>query len=701
MTAGRSPVRTAAAELVAASFVVLFQELAVIRWAGVQVRALAYFPNLILLSAFLGLGLGSLRAKGRSLLWAWPPSLVALVAAIVALSRVVFTQSSTAEHLWLLYYDLDRNAPVVNDVRLPIVAVFVLSAACFVPLGQFVAARLDLFRERSSAIWGYAWDVVGSSLGVVAFAVASFWGTFPVVWFAVLLVAGVALVLLPRRLLIGYAACAVLVLLAVAGGERADAYSPYYSLRAEGAPEGSRFTGGGFLLLANGSLHQVAFGVRDIDPETIPGEPLVRSGYRIPYRALGRAPGAVLVLGAGTGNDVAVALDSGAERVDAVEIDPKILDIGRERHPNRPYASPRVRVFNTDARSYLNGTADRYDLIVFATLDSMTRLSALSSVRLDNFVYTQESLAAARERLNPGGGVAMYFAVNTPYIDARLHSLHERVFGRPPAVVRDHHKLFNRILLSGPAFDHLERAGAEGRANDAGTEIPTDDWPYLYLARRAVSGFYWSLIGIFAALAVAGVAVASRGPGRGILGVGSFDAPMFLFGLAFLLLESRAVTDMNLVWGATWLTSGVVFGSILATILLATLATGIRPLPLRVAATGLFGTLVLSWLLPVRHLLTLEVPLRLVLSALFVGGPVFFAASSFAVLFGKHPRAADAFGWNVLGAVAGGLLEFLGMVIGLRALALVALGAYACAFLFQKVGSESTREGGKEAGYHK
>jgi len=679
VTGGRPSLRIAAAELVAASFVVLFQELAIIRWAAVQVRALAYFPNLILLSAFLGLGLGSLRAKRRSLLWAWPVGLVALVAAVAALSRVVFTQSSGAEHLWLLYYDLDRSAPVVNDVRIPIVAVFVLSAACFVPLGQFVAARLDLFRERSGAVWGYAWDVVGSILGVVAFAVLSFSGAFPAIWFAILMAAGVALVFPARRVRIVYVACAVLILVAVARGERADTYSPYYSLRTEGAPEGSGLTGGGFMLLANGSLHQVAFGVRDQDPETIPGEPLIRSGYRIPYRALARPRGAVLVLGAGTGNDVAVALDLGAERVDAVEIDPRILEMGKEKHPNRPYASPRVRVFNTDARSYLNGTADRYDLIVFATLDSMTRLSALSSVRLDNFVYTRESLAAARERLNPGGGVAMYFAVNTPYIDARLHALHESVFGRPPVVVRDHHKLFNRILLSGPAFDHLDRTGTAR----AGVEIPTDDWPYLYLARRAVSGFYWSLIGIFAALAVAGVAIASLGLGRGIFEVGSFDAPMFLFGLAFLLLETRAVTDMNLVWGATWLTSGVVFGSILVTILLATLVTGFRPLPLRVAATCLFATLVLSWLLPVRHLLTLDVPVRLVLSVLFVGGPVFFAASCFAVLFGKRPRAADAFAWNVLGAVAGGLLEFLGMVIGLRALGLVALGAYACAFLFQ------------------
>ena len=49
-------------------------------------------------------------------------------------------------------------------------------------------------------------------------------------------------------------------------------------------------------------------------------------------------------------------------------------------------------MFNTDARAYLQRTEERYDVIVFGTLDSLTRLSAMSSVRLDNFVYTEDSL---------------------------------------------------------------------------------------------------------------------------------------------------------------------------------------------------------------------------------------------------------------------------------------------------------------------
>ena len=103
--------RRLAAELFAASFVVLFQELALIRWLPGQVRVLAYFPNLILLSAFLGLGLGCLRVAHRSLLWLWPVSVLGLVSIGAAMSGVAFTQNSATEHLWLLYNAFRATRP--------------------------------------------------------------------------------------------------------------------------------------------------------------------------------------------------------------------------------------------------------------------------------------------------------------------------------------------------------------------------------------------------------------------------------------------------------------------------------------------------------------------------------------------------------------------------------------------------------------
>jgi hypothetical protein len=83
-----------------------------------------------------------------------------------------------------------------------------------------------------------------------------------------------------------------------------------------------------------------------------------------------------------------------------------------------------------------------------------------------------------------------------------------------------------------------------------------------------------------------------------------------------------------------------------------------------------------GYLLPTAWLLTPSVPLRLLRSIAFVGPPMFFAATLFAALFQQRRSVSIAFGWNLLGAVAGGLLEFVSMALGIKALHLLALAAY-------------------------
>jgi hypothetical protein len=659
------------AELCAASFVVLFQELTLIRWLPGQVRVLAYFPNLILLSAFLGLGLGCLIARRRPLLWLWPASLLIVAGVSWAMSRVAFTQNSPTEFLWLLYFDLGDRAPVFGDVRLPIVVCFLLSAGSFIPLGQVVAVRLQAFRDQSRALWGYSCDILGSLVGVIAFALVAFASTRPPLWFAVFLTAGAIFFASRWRHLLVYAAAGAALLIVVHRADRADLYSPYYGISVRHTP-GQR----AIAILTNGSLHQMALPMGDGDT----AEAYTPSaGYHLPYRLLGHPPGKVLVLGAGTGNDVAVALGEGAERVDAVEIDPVILALG-DRHPDRPYASPRVRVFNTDARAFLNESTEHYDLIVFGTLDSMTRLSALSNVRLDNFVYTQECMEAAKAHLSPRGGIVMYFAVGATYIKQRLAGLLTQTFDLPPFIVDRHYYLFNRIFVAGPAFDHIypdlrrKLAPAIAGLGDA-TDLPTDDWPYMYLQRRGIGGFYLVLIGVFALITIASLALVSREMRRSLV-TGAVDGEMFLFGLAFLLLETKSVTTMSLLWGATWLTSAVVFGAILAMVLAATVLTQLRPLPWALCMDGLIASLVVAYFVPAHALLRMNEFVRLLLSIAFVGTPIFFAAACFALLFRDRPEANTAFGWNLLGAVAGGLIEFASMLTGIRALYVLVLVAY-------------------------
>jgi hypothetical protein len=406
----------------------------------------------------------------------------------------------------------------------------------------------------------------------------------------------------------------------------------------------------------------------------------MREVYHAPYRQLPRPPKRVLVVGAGTGNDVKVALDEGAEHVDAIEIDPIILQLGQQ-HPDHPYASPRVRAINADARSFLNETTELYDLIIFGTLDSMTKLSALSSVRLDNFVYTRECVQAARRHLTNEGGLMMYFMVGTPYIDQRLAGMLAQEFELPPLILTDYRYMFNRVFMAGPAFDHVH--ADERRAQipqlqrlDAQIEMPSDDWPYLYLRSRSISVFYLTLISAFALISVVTVLLVSREMRRSVTS-GGMDVEMFLFGAAFLLLETKSVTTMSLLWGATWLTSAVVFGAILAMVLTATALVQTRPLPWAGCMGGLLLSLALAYAVPVHTLLSLDESLKLMLSVAFVGLPIFFASACFALAFREREHADTAFGWNLLGAVAGGLIEFLSMIVGIRTLYLLAAAAYA------------------------
>src|SRR5439155_1750592 len=124
---------------------------------------------------------------------------------------------------------------------------------------------------------------------------------------------------------------------------------------------------------------------------------LIIAYFLLIYFHLGRKS-----FGGVTGNDAAVALRNGAHRVDVVEIDPVIAELGKDLHADRPYQSQSVRLYVDDARSFLERNTSNYDLVIFATLDSHTAFSSLSSLRLDNYVFTAESLQQVAQHLNSG-----------------------------------------------------------------------------------------------------------------------------------------------------------------------------------------------------------------------------------------------------------------------------------------------------------
>jgi SAM-dependent methyltransferase len=411
------------------------------------------------------------------------------------------------------------------------------------------------------------------------------------------------------------------------------------------------------------------------------------------YRYLPR-PGRVLVVGAGMGNDVASALRAGASRVDAVDIDPAIVAMGREHHPERPYGDARVRVIVDDARQYMRRHEPAaYDLVVFGLLDSHTQLG-MSSVRLDNYVFTLESFNEAARLTRPGGHVVVSAATFDDWFRERLQAMLVGATGSQVAVL-DHGVWKSYVARVGADDGGSSRttgiaAAREATAAAAGAvELPSDDWPFLYLPRRGVPPAYLWVLGC---LVVASVAVLRLGG----LPLGHLDARhghLFFLGAAFLLMEVHAINRLALLFGTVWLVSGVTIAVVLLLIVAANATVMRYPrIPYGLAYAGLAAALAVSFWIEPSLVVGLGVAAELAFSFVLLS-PVYFAGLVFARSFDAAPLAAPAMGANILGSVLGGWVEYGTMLTGVRGLVLVAAGFYALSLLLLALSRREGRTG--------
>jgi hypothetical protein len=109
-----------------------------------------------------------------------------------------------------------------------------------------------------------------------------------------------------------------------------------------------------------------------------------------------------------------------------------------------------------------------------------------------------------------------------------------------------------------------------------------------------------------------------------------------------------------------------------------------RPVKPGVALCGVIAALCGVAYLPLRSVAPTGELSRIGFALLVCGVPVLCSGLAFAVRFAARPRADTAFGWNILGAVCGGLLEFTSMALGLHALFLMAAILYLAALYFSR-----------------
>src|SRR6266436_1583865 len=711
-------VRLPGLNLFLVGFLVLFLELACIRWFAASVVFLQFFTNVALIASFLGMSCGCLAA-GRRRDWLGYFPFITLGSVAAALTTLLVYQYWSG-----LVVDIGRQAspqevffgteyrdPDVAQFVVPIEAVaavfFALVALMFVGLGQALGRAFDAYPNR---VLGYTLNIGGSLAGVVAFSAVSAVQAPPWAWFLIMF-AGIAF-LLHQTGSLGWGKGLALIAVVVAVGVPIDEFGPNREIRWSPYYRVDHDMGSGYIEV-NRISHQTMV------PFASEGAPY--SLIHLLQRHSGGAPFRdVLVIGAGSGNDVAHALRFGADRIDAVEIDPVIQDIGIHYHPDRPYQDARVSPHLDDGRHFLRSTEGKYDLVVYALVDSLIMHSGYANIRLESYLFTLQAFADVRRVLKPDGIFVLYNYLRQGWIVERIAAMAEMTFGCSPTVISlpfaesipasspaggftimvagcnkriadafVQHKNFwldivppRNLDVDGFAVDrekmvpdqrqHYQQIAPARLVHDRGSVLAaSDDWPFLYLRDRSIPDFTVRSMVILAFLGI-GMVYLFLPKGRIAL-----NGRMFFLGAGFMLLGTRAVVQMALLFGSTWLVNSAVFFTVLVLILLANLyVLKVPRIQLPWHYCGLLAFLAAGIIVPLDLFLSGGILWRYIVPCIIALGPILFAGVIFAQTFRGTSNPDQALGSNIAGAVLGGLAESLSAVLGFQYLLLVAIGFY-------------------------
>jgi spermidine synthase len=684
-------------QLILISLLSLFVEMLMIRWVSSEIRIFAYFKNFVLIACFLGFGLGAYLCRRRVQLMAMTAPLLLLTVILKAplspLRRSIdalpqMLGASVEVHVWGVPAMPTSWVGMLLALSF-VVPLFALIATFFIPFGQLVGWCLE---NAPNGVAAYSVNVLASLAGIAGFTLLCFFHQPPWVWF---LVAGILSALIFWRNPWGRNALAAIFLvciclLAIPDDRNTKTYwSPYQKLSIRPVYNNGNIEA--YSLTTNDSLYQTVVNLSaefvQSHVPTFQRHPLNQNSYNMPYRFY-HSPPAVLVLGSGMGNDVAAALRNGAGRVEAVEIDPLILKLGRDLHFEHPYQSPRVHVTLDDARSYIENSHDQFDLIVFSLLDSHTTTSHFTNIRIDNFVYTREALERARQLLRPDGLFIVKFQVDTPWIAGRLFQLMHDTFGQDPVQFQTDiggYDTSGRFFVVGSP-ERLAKATSDpalaaylathGNMPMETARLTTDDWPYFY---QHEPGLPISVILVSIAILIIFGWFLRQTAGEG----GRIDLHFMFLGAGFMLLEAQIVSKMALLFGTTWVVNAVAVSGLLCLIVGANLVySGFPRIPLPAAYVGLFLSLVVMFTVPMQKLFFESWTVRAIVATLSLCTPVFFAGIIFVSSFARVGFRGSALGSNLFGSLIGGLLESSSLWFGLRSLTVLAAVLYLGSALF-------------------
>jgi spermidine synthase len=676
--------RTKIKLIVLVTMLSLLLELVLIRWLASVFPVYSFYKNFTMLACFLGLGAGYAVAERQPCAPALVLPMLALFVGTITLLRYDTGASYMVFSVgWLSMFDL--------PVYFLLGASFVICACICYPVGQLCGKLL----HSSNSLNAYSLNLAGSILGVVVLFVMSLYWLPPTIWFAV--TGGLLLLFVLSRdgfLPLGITSfCVLLGILAwPVQPETQRIYSPYQLLERTANGDGL------MQILSGGSYYQNVFDFSDArrgnESDAHRG---IRAYYEFPYN-FSKAPQRVAIVGAGTGNDVATALRMGAAHVDAIEIDPAIAFLGTKYHPERPYDDPRVTLSVNDARNFFRTADQRYDLIVYGVLDSHTSLSHASNLRVDSYVYTREGIAEAFKLLKPDGVMSISFTLVNDALGSKLYKIMRELpgAGKPLAVrVRYDGVGTTAFIVSKgrtvtmPDLSALSAAGFTDATDYFAqpypeSAVPTDDWPFFYMVERAYPVTYMIALGMVLLLSYIFV--------RKTIGfsdpIDRSYLPFFFLGSGFMLVETKAITELGLHLGGTWF---VIAAAIMLVLVMAFLANLVvartGPWLAGRAYFGLFVSLLIGYGVATSHGQWAFGPpiVQLAVSCFVLTIPLFFAGIIFSSLIGDtRTNISTAFAYNLMGALFGGVMEYNSMYFGFAFLYLLAMGFYSLAWVFSR-----------------
>ena len=647
--------------LCAVSFLMLFVELTLIRWVGSNIYYIFFFTNFILLASFLGMSIGFLQVKSSRHWFRISPIILSAV--------IIFCYLNSYEYsvkLNSITENLDYSAKIFKNNLYPL---WFSLPICFVMVVVLMATIANeaakLFRQFPP-LKAYRLEILGSLLGIIFFSLISLFHMSPLFWGMVICLLYIPLLwheYVGKKYGILFVQISMLALMmftfAIEVFHLNHYWSAYYKIELQ------EYKDKRYVVNVNGLPQQII--------ESVNQRVKVKPFYLIPYLQTNTKFKNILIIGAGTGGDVALALAQGAKRVDAVEIDKTLYELGKKFNPNHPYDDPRVHVYIEDGRSFLQRHHEKYDMIIFALTDSLHLISGQSSLRLENYLYTFEGFQIAREHLMPDGIFVLYNYYGVKWLVDRLANTLSMLYGNSPCLVTYSASDYWATVLSVSHHANILQCHTRWQSTGASYELPvTDDRPFMYLKDRGIPLIYSAallMVSIIVFFSFRVMKISLREIKK--------NSHLFLMGCAFFLLETKNIVNYALFFGSTWFVNALVFMGILFTVYLSieiTLRYRIRKKWL--CYLGLILSLLIAWCLPNSFILSLPIFLRFIVATILAFSPIFIANLIFAEQFRQTFDSTQAFGVNLLGAVLGGVLEYSSLLIGYQNIILLVMFIY-------------------------